>query len=39
MVFGGGSPVGCGCDDEEEGPLHEGPAPNDECPQLLLRNV
>jgi hypothetical protein len=39
MVFGGGSPEGYGCDDDDEGPLHEGPAPDDECPQLSSQNI
>jgi hypothetical protein len=31
VVVGGGSPAGCGRDDEE-GPLREGPAPDEEGP-------
>jgi hypothetical protein len=38
VVVGGGGPVGCGHDDEE-GPLHEGPAPDEEGPRLSLRKV
>jgi hypothetical protein len=32
VVSGGGSPTGCGHDDDKEGPLCKGPAPDEECP-------
>jgi hypothetical protein len=38
VVVGGGSPAGCGRDDEE-GPLCKGPAPDEEGPRLSSRKV
>jgi hypothetical protein len=39
VVVGGGSPTGCGRDDDEDRPLCEGPAPDEECPQRKLWKV
>jgi hypothetical protein len=36
VVVGGGGPAGCGCDDEE-GPLREGPAPDEEGLTRVVR--
>jgi hypothetical protein len=39
IVVGGGGPAGCGRDNDKNGLLGEGPAPDEECPQLSSRNI